>query len=104
MGYIMDKIDLPEVKPLEWAGNSLRIVRGFPKEVKQTVGQALFAAQVGDKHDDAKPMKGFKGAGVVEIVEDHDGDTYRAVYTVKFKGVVYALHAFQKKSKKGDRN
>ena len=97
----MDKIDLPEVKPLEWVGNSLRIVRGFPKEVKQTVGQALFAAQVGDKHDDAKPMKGFKGAGVVEIVEDHDGDTYRAVYTVKFKGVVYALHAFQKKSKKG---
>jgi phage-related protein len=97
----MDKVDLPEVKPLEWVGNSRRIVRGFPSEVKQTVGQALFAAQVGDKHDDAKPMKGFKGAGVVEIVEDHDGDTYRAVYTVKLKAVVYALHAFKKKSKKG---
>jgi phage-related protein len=59
-------------------------------------------AQKGGKHPDAKPLKGFGGAGVLEVVSDFDGDTFRAVYTVKFKGVVYVLHAFQKKSKKGN--
>lgn len=97
----MIKIDMPKAKPLEWLGNTLKTVKGFPKEVRQTVGQALYAAQTGGKHDNAKPMKGYKGAGVVEIVEDDNGDTYRAVYTVRFKGVVYALHSFKKKSKSG---
>ena len=65
------------------------------------MGFALREAQAGGKHPDAKPLKGHKGAGVLEVVDDFDGDTYRAVYTVKMEGVVYALHAFQKKSKTG---
>lgn len=65
------------------------------------MGFALSVAQSGGKHPDAKPLKGHKGAGVLEVVDDFDGDTYRAVYTVKLEGVVYALHAFQKKSKRG---
>ena len=65
------------------------------------IGYALYFAQLGDKHPAAKVLKGFGGAGVLEVVEDHDGDTYRAVYTVKFAGAVYVLHAFQKKSKTG---
>jgi len=60
-----------------------------------------YLAQIGDKHPTAKPLKGFSGAGVLEIVDNYDGDTYRTVYTVKLAGVVYVLHAFQKKSKKG---
>lgn len=56
---------------------------------------------MGEKHADAKPLKGFKGSGVLEVCDDYNGDTYRAVYTVKFEGFVYALHAFQKKSKAG---
>jgi phage-related protein len=65
------------------------------------LGTHCYLAQCGDKHPSAKPLKGFKGTGVLEIVEDFDGDTYRAVYTVKLAGVVYVLHAFQKKSKQG---
>ena len=65
------------------------------------MGFALYQAQLGGKHADAKPLRGFGGAGVLEIVEDHSGDTYRAVYTVRLGGRVYALHAFQKKSKTG---
>jgi phage-related protein len=65
------------------------------------MGFALDQAQRGGKHPDAKPLKGFGGAGVLEIVDDFDGDTYRAVYTVNFGGVIYALHAFQKKAKSG---
>ena len=64
-------------------------------------GYALHLAQAGDKHEDAKPLKGFGGAGVLEVVSDHAGDTYRAVYTVKFALAIYVLHAFQKKSKTG---
>ena len=75
--------------------------RGFPLEVRRTMGFALFQAQAGGQHVDAKPLKGFGGAGVSEVVEDHDGGTFRAVYTVKFAGAGYVLHAFQKKSKKG---
>src|SRR3982750_1461349 len=88
-------------KPVFWVASSRKDLRKFPKEVRQTVGQALFDAQTGSKHPDAKPLKGFGGAGVLEIVEDDKGNTYRAVYTVKFAGVVYVLHAFQKKSKRG---
>jgi len=73
----------------------------FPDPVVKEMGHALHIAQTGGKANDAKPLRGFGGAGVLEIVEDHDGDTYRAVYTVKLAGVIYALHCFQKKSKKG---
>ena len=65
------------------------------------MGYALYLAQIGDKHPSAKPLKGYVGAGVLEIVDNYDGDTYRTVYKVKLAGVVYVLHAFQKKSKKG---
>ena len=94
-------VDAP--KPVFWIASSRKDVMAFPKEVRQTVGQALFDAQTGGKHSDAKPLKGFKGAGVLEVVEDDDGSTYRAVYTVKFAGAVYVLHAFQKKSKRGSK-
>ncbi|MCA6598334.1 MAG: type II toxin-antitoxin system RelE/ParE family toxin [Pseudanabaena sp. M046S1SP1A06QC] len=89
------------LKPVEWIGSSLNDLKEFPDEVQQVVGYALYIAQCGDKHPSAKPLKGFKGAGVVEVVEDFDGDTYRAVYTIKFADVVYVLHSFQKKSKQG---
>lgn len=88
-------------KPLVWISDSKERLRDFPEPVQHTMGYALFRAQEGKKHPDAKPLKGFKGAGVLEIVDDYDGDTYRAVYTVKLEGVVYVLHAFQKKSKQG---
>ena len=65
------------------------------------MGYALYQAQLGLKARSAKPLRGFGGAGVLEIIEDHGSDTYRAVYTVQFSDVVYVLHAFQKKSKKG---
>lgn len=89
-------------KPLEFIGSSLDDLSEFPLEVKRCIGFALRAAQKGGKHPDAKPLKGFGGAGILEVVSDFDGDTFRAVYTVKFKGVIYVLHAFQKKSKKGN--
>ena len=89
------------LKSVEWVGSSLEDLKEFPEEVRRGVGYALYLAQCGEKHPGAKPLKGFKGAGVLEVVEDFDGDTYRAVYTLKLAGVVYVLHAFQKKSKKG---
>ncbi len=73
----------------------------MPDEVKQTFGFAFYLAQVGLLHPDAKPLKGFGSAGVLEVVEDRRGDTYRAVYTVRFAEAVYVLHCFQKKSKRG---
>jgi phage-related protein len=89
------------LKPVEWVGSSLEDLKEFPEAVQQVVGYALYLAQCGDKHPYTKPLKGFKGAGVLEVVENFDTDTYRAVYTVKFAGVIYVLHAFQKKSKHG---
>jgi len=88
-------------KPLVWIGSSKKDLKTFPQEVQDLLGYALYVAQMGGKHPDAKPLKGFGGAGVLEIVDDHQGDTYRAVYTVKLREVVYALHAFQKKSTTG---
>ncbi|MCY2996152.1 MAG: type II toxin-antitoxin system RelE/ParE family toxin [Planctomycetota bacterium] len=88
-------------KPLFWVGSSRKDLKGFPLEVRRTMGFALFQAQAGGKHVDAKPLKGFGGAGVLEVVEHHEVDTFRTVYTVRFAGAVYVLHAFQKKSKKG---
>ena len=90
-------------KAVFWIGSSRKDLRAFPKLVRQTVGQALYEAQTGGKHADAKPLKGFGGAGVLEILEDEDGGTYRIVYTVKFAEIVYVLHAFQKKSKTGSK-
>jgi phage-related protein len=85
-------------KPLVWIGDSLEKVRGFPSPVKDEIGFALYLAQIGKKHVNAKPMKGL-GHGVMEIVSDYRGDTFRAVYMVKLAHKVYVLHAFQKKSK-----
>lgn len=91
------------VKPLFWVASSRDDLRGFPEDVKDVMGFALYQAQIGGKHIAAKPLKGFGGAGVLEIVEDDQGSTFRGVYTVKFAGAVYVLDAFQKKSKKGAR-
>src|SRR5215813_7451199 len=88
-------------KPLFWMGSSKVDLKVFPDEVQDVMGYALDFAQQGQKHPDAKPLKGFGGTGVLEIVDDYDGDTYRAVYTVKFAHAVYVLHCFQKKSKRG---
>jgi phage-related protein len=76
-------------------------LKSFPEEVRDSVGFALFQAQTGLKHSDAKPLVGFGGASVLEVIEVHDRSTYRAVHTVRFANAVYVLHAFQKKSKKG---
>jgi len=91
----------PALKPVLWIGSAKAELSSFPEEVKDAVGFALYVAQQGRKHADAKPLRGFGGAGVLEIVEDHAGGTYRAVYTVRLAGRVYVLHAFQKKSKHG---
>jgi len=91
---------VPGEKPLLWVGSAKDDLLEFPEAVKDEIGVALSVAQFGGKHPKAKPWKG-EGPGVLEIVEDHRGDTYRAVYTVKFEQAVYVLHAFQKKSPKG---
>lgn len=89
-------------KPVHWIASSLQDLKSFPEDVQRAVGFALFRAQTGKKAPSAKPLKGVvKGAGVLEIVEDHQTDTYRVVYTVRFAETVYVLHAFQKKSKRG---
>jgi phage-related protein len=88
-------------KPVRWVGSSRNDVRAFPESVRLRIGGALWEAQLGRKAAWAKPLKGFGGAGVLEVVDDFDGDAFRAVYTVRFTGVVYVLHAFQKKSKSG---
>ena len=89
------------VKPVSWIGSSYKDFREFPDPMQDSMGYALYQAQIGLKHGSAKPLKGFGGAGVLELVADHVGDTFRAVYTVKFATAVYVLHAFQKKSKSG---
>lgn len=90
-----------ERKPLLWIGSSKEDLKAFPDDVQDIMGHALDIAQQGKKYSEAKPLGGFGGAGVLEIVDDYHGDTYRTVYTVRFPGAVYVLHAFQKKSKKG---
>jgi phage-related protein len=95
-------VDLPTAKkPTHFVGSSKDDLRGFPEEVRDGIGYAIFKAETGGKHSDAKPLRGFGGAGVLEVVARYDRGTYRAVYTVKFSGAIYVLHAFQKKSKKG---
>ena len=92
--------DLP-LKPVIWVGSSLRDLRAFPEPVQDHMGYALFVAQSSGKHRDTKTLRGFGGAGVVEVLKDFRGDTFRAVYTLRYGGAVYVLHAFQKKSKSG---
>lgn len=98
----MARLPIQGEKPLYWVGSSKRDLLTFPEAVKDALGTALSVAQFGGKHPAAKPWKG-EGRGVLEVVEDHQGDTYRAVYTVRFRRAVYVLHAFQKKSPKSIR-
>lgn len=88
----------PGERPLFWAGSSKADLLEFPEQVRDGIGAALSVAQFGGKHPAAKPWKG-EGPGVLEIVEDHRGETFRAVYTVRFAEAIYVLHAFQKKSR-----
>jgi phage-related protein len=94
-------MDSEQLKPVRWVGSSLKNLKSFPPDVKAEVGHALFAAQQGATDPAAKPLKSFGGVSVMEIVAPFDGNTWRAVYTVRFRGFVYVLHAFQKKSKSG---
>ena len=91
----------PPLKPLIWVGSSRKDLRAFPEPVQDHMGYALYVAQRGGKHRDSKILGGFGGAGVVEVLADFRGDTFRAVYAVRFADAVYVLHAFQKKSKSG---
>lgn len=91
------------LKPVRWVGSSKKDFMTFPAEVQDEMGHALYRAQLGSMHVSAKALKGFGGGGVIELVEDHQSGTYRAVYTVRFANAVYVLHAFQKKSRSGIR-
>jgi phage-related protein len=84
-----------------WVCSSKKDLKQMPTEVQDVFGHALDLAQCGLKYSDAKPLKGFGGAGVLELIEDFDTDTYRAIYTVRFGSAIYVLHCFQKKSKSG---
>jgi phage-related protein len=95
------KIERPELKPCVFIGSGRRDLKRFPAKVQNRVGYALNRVQQGDEPIAAKAPKGFGGRAVLEILDDFEGDTYRAVYTVRFAGTVYVLHAFQKKAKKG---
>ena len=88
------------LKPVEWVASSKADLKRFPEAVRAHVGFAIYQAQAGLRHRDAKPLKGF-GSGVLEVVSRYDSDTFRAVYTVRFEAAVYVLHAFQKKAKRG---
>jgi len=90
-----------QLKPVIWIGNAHDDWLDFPDDVQDVMGYSLHLAQCGEKAHNAKPLTGFKGASVMEIVDNYHTDTYRAVYTVKFAEAVYVIHAFQKKSKKG---
>jgi phage-related protein len=90
-----------QARPLEFLSSAYKDYTDFPADVQNKMGFALWRAQVGKKHPSAKALSGFGDAGVLELVEDHRGDTYRAVYTVRFSSAVYVLHAFEKKSKHG---
>ena len=88
------------LKPVQWVGSSKSDLKRFPDAVQDRMGFAIYQAQAGLRHRNAKPLKGF-GSGVLEVVARHDGDTFRAVYTVRFETAVYVLHAFQKKARRG---
>ena len=88
------------LKPVQWVGASKSDLKRFPDVVRDRMGFAIYQAQAGLRHRDAKTLKGF-GSGVLEVVARHDGDTFRAVYTVRFETAIYVLHAFQKKARRG---
>lgn len=88
-------------KELVWVGSSRKALREFPPAVRRTFGVALFTAQLGETPPEAKPLGGFGGASVLELIENYDHGTYRGVYTVRFAAKVFVLHAFRKKSKRG---
>ena len=90
-----------ELKTLVWIASAKKDLIGMPEDVQDTFGYALRLAQAGKKHEQAKPLKGFGSTGVLKVVEDEAGSTYRAVYTVRFQNAVYVLHCFQKKSTRG---
>ena len=94
-------VDEQPLRPVIWVGTSRKDLREFPEPVQDHMGYALYVAQRGGKHRDAKALSGFGGAGVVEVVKDYRGDTFRSVYTLRYAGTIYVLHAFQKKSKTG---
>lgn len=89
------------LRRLRWIGSAKKDLTGLPDEVQQVFGFALYLAQIGQAHPSSKPLLGFGSAGVLEVVEDHRGNTYRAVYTVRFEDAIYVLHCFQKKSTRG---
>jgi phage-related protein len=88
-------------KPLCWVASAKKDLVAMPRAVQRKVGFALYFAQIGDKHPATNPLKGFGSAGVLEVVEDYQSDTYRAVYTVRLKRAIYVLHCFKKKSTRG---
>lgn len=90
-----------EERQLEWVGSSHKDLMQLPADVRKSIGFALHFAQHGEQHPASKVLKGFGGAGVLEVVENDVGGTYRAVYTVRFEEAVFVLHCFQKKSKSG---
>lgn len=98
---IIISMSMQVTKPLEWVGSAKKDLLTMPDAVIDVMGYALHLAQHGLKHDQAKVLRGFGSAGVLEVVEDDDGNAYRAIYTVRFKNAVYVLHCFQKKSHKG---
>ena len=91
----------PPFRSIVWIGSALKDLKALPRPVQRAVGVALYAAQLGETPPDSKVLKGFGGSGVLELIEGHRGDTYRAVYTVRFASKIYVLHVFQKKSKRG---
>jgi phage-related protein len=93
--------DAPTARALYWVGSSKRDLMALPDAVIDAFGYAFYLAQIGRKHEQAKPLKGFGSAGVLEVVEDKEGNTYRGVYTVRFPRRIFVLHVFQKKSKRG---
>jgi phage-related protein len=97
----MRMVETPTIKPVSWIGGSKEDLSALHEDVRDAVGQALFEAQKGGRYSSTKPLSGYGDAGVLEIVVDHDGDTYRAVYTVRWPERLYVLHVFKKKSKSG---
>lgn len=98
---IWDTAGMDAPRELIWVGTAKGNLKRFPQAVQRAVGFALYRAQQGRMPASAKPLQGFGGAGVLEISDDFDGDTYRAVYTVRLATAIYVLHAFQKKSSRG---